>query len=57
MTFSQVKSKCFLGRLTIVKGTVEGREMAGAFRGLGPSTAELGWVTVVRPAGRNLSAF
>ena len=57
MTFSQMQSKYFLSRLTIVKETVEGREMAGIFRYLRSSTAELGWITPVKPAGRDFLPF
>jgi len=55
MTFSQMQSKYFLSRLTIVKETVEGREMAGFFGYLRSSAAEQ--VTPVKPAGTELSAF
>lgn len=37
-----------------MKETVEGREMAGSFRYLKSSTAELGWITPVKPTGRCL---
>lgn len=54
MTFSQMQSKYFLSRLAIVKEAVEGREMAGNFRYLRSSTVELGWITPVKLAGRDL---
>lgn len=57
MTFSQMQNKYFLSSLPIVKETVEGREMAGSFRHPGSNSAELRWITPVRPAEETSLAF
>lgn len=40
-----------------MKETVEGREMAGSFRHLGSSSAELRWITPVRPEEETSPTF